>query len=472
MMIDPSQINRRFFFSYIHVFRPAMMISLFVPTAINGRKIKTNPGMMEQEYDFIILGTGLVECAVGCILSGRNKKVIMVDRNPMYGSDFATLKYSELESYFHSTDIVPELRVYDSEFSIDLTPKLLLADSNMVKMLVRHSIDEYLEFCRIPGSFLWKKKLHSVPTSETQSMTTGIIGIWQKPKVVRFFWNVRDYARSSLEGKAYKFKNTMREEFEGYGLNEDSMEFIGHAIALNLDDGYLERSPHETFEKIIMYVRSIICYENSMESPYLYPRYGLSEIAQGFARSCCTKGGEIMINAEIEKIDGERCEVFVKEPVNKRLIRLKGKKIISSQSYFQRSTISYEIIRGICIIRGDAEEVTRGAPSAQIIFLKGEFKRKNDIFVVVLGSEERSAPEGYKVAIISTVRETDMPEEEIMPVIGKLGDVIKYFVDVKPVYRTEDMENVIFTRGVDESPHFESVYDEIENICKRLNVYD
>lgn len=426
--------------------------------------------MVEQEYDFAILGTGLVECAIGCILAGKDKRVIMIDKNPMYGSDFATLKYTELESYFQGSDVVPELKVYDSEFSIDLSPKLFLTDSDMLKMLVKHNIDDYLEFCRIPGSFIWKKRLHSVPTNETQSMTTGVVGIWQKPKVMRFFWNVRDYAKAVLEGRTYKFKSTMREEFEGYGLNEDSMEFIGHAIALNLDDSYLDRPPQETFDKIIKYVKSIICYENSMESPYLYPRYGLSEIAQGFARGCCTKGGEIMIKAEIQQIDLEKMEISVREPVNKKLLKIRAGKIIADQSYFQRSEIAYEIIRGICIIRGNPKEVTKGASSAQIIFLKAEFKRRNDIFVVVLGEEEKSAPEGYKVAIISTVRETDTPEKEIEPVVMRLGDVVKYFIDVKPVYRAEDTENVIFTRGVDESPNLESVHAEIESICRKLNI--
>lgn len=425
---------------------------------------------MEQEYDFAILGTGLVECAVGCILAGKGKRVILVDKNQMYGADFATLKYTELEAYFQGPAIVPELKVYDSEFSIDLTPKLFLADSNMLKMLVKHGIDDYLEFCRIPGSFVWKKKLHSVPTNETQSMMTGVIGILQKPRVMRFFWNVRDYARAMLEDRPYKLKSTMREEFEKYGLNGDSMEFVGHAIALNLDDSYLDRPPQETLDKIVTYIRSIICYENSMESPYLYPRYGLSEIAQGFARSCCTKGGEIMINAEIENIDLERVEILVREPVNKSLLKIRAGKIISNQSYFQKSVVDHEMIRGICIIRGECVEVTESASSAQIIFLKSEFKRRSDIFVVVLGSEERAAPEGYKVAIISTVRETDAPEREIEPVIRRLGDVVKHFMEVRPVYRAEDGENVVFTRSVDESPHFDGVYEEIEDICRRLGV--
>ncbi|KAH9411985.1 GDP dissociation inhibitor [Ordospora pajunii] len=424
----------------------------------------------DEQYDFAILGTGLVECAIGCILAENNKKVILIDRNAMYGSDYATLRYSELESHFGSEEAIPELKVYDNEFCVDLTPKLFLADSKMLRMLVEHGIDEYLEFCRIPGSFLWKGKLYSVPTSETQSMTTGMIGMWQKPKVMRFFWNVREYAKAAMKGAGYKFKATMRDEFKEYGLSEESMELIGHGIALNLDDSYLDRNPKETFDKIITYIKSIVCYENAMESPYLYPRYGLSEIAQGFARSCCMKGGEIMINAEVLSVNESSAEIFVREPVNKEMLRIKATKIISDQSYFKRSAVEYEIIRAICVIRGEPCEVTRGASSSQIIFLKGEMRRRNDIFVVVLGCDEKATPDGYKVAIISTVKETSDPASEIKTVVGKLGDVVKTFMEVKPVYRAEDTENVIFTKGVNESPHFEDVYDEIEEICRKLNL--
>jgi Rab GDP dissociation inhibitor len=426
--------------------------------------------MIEQEVDYVILGTGVVECAMGCILANKGKKVIMIDRNPVYGSDFATLRYSEVEAYFRTGVLLPELQKHDTSFSIDLTPKMLLADSKMFKMLVKYKIDDYIEFTTIPGSFVWKRKLHSVPTNETQSVTSGVVGMWQKPKVMRFFWNVRDYAKAKMERRPYKFKKTMREEFEGYGLSEESMEFIGHAVALNLDDSYLERSPEETFDKIVLYVRSIMCYEHSLESPYWYPRYGFSEIAQGFARNCCTREGEIMINAEVQEIDTEDVTLVVREPVNGSLLRIKAQKIIADQSYFQEQVVVREIIRAIYIVRGGTEELTRGASSAQVIFLKSELKRKNDIFAVVLGSHEAAAPKGHKVVIVSTVRETQDPEREIEIVTKCLRNVVRSFIDVKPVYRTPDRENVIFTKGVDESPHLESVYDEIESICRKLDI--
>jgi len=40
---------------------------------------------MDQEYDCIVLGTGLKECILSGLLSIEGKKVLHIDRNPYYG---------------------------------------------------------------------------------------------------------------------------------------------------------------------------------------------------------------------------------------------------------------------------------------------------------------------------------------------------------------------------------------------------
>ena len=40
---------------------------------------------MDQEYDCIVLGTGLKECIISGLLSIEGKKVLHIDRNPYYG---------------------------------------------------------------------------------------------------------------------------------------------------------------------------------------------------------------------------------------------------------------------------------------------------------------------------------------------------------------------------------------------------
>lgn len=422
--------------------------------------------MSSNHYDYIILGSGFVESTMACILAHENKKVIIIDRNDVYGEDLATLQYTQLEKYFGTKEIDTNLQAFDREFCVDLTPKLLLANSDVVNLIVKYKVDESLDFVNIPGSFIFKKKLHSVPASESQSLKTGLVGFWEKPYVMKFFWDVKKYGQ---QRENYKFEDTMRDVFNKYGLSDDVREFIGHGIALNLNDSYLSRHPKETFEKICAYVRSVVSYENSLKSPYIYPKYGISGIIQGFVRSACISGAEVMLRAEILDIDINKLSIKLIEPVNKNKMKFTADKIISDQRYIQMHTESYEVIRGICILKGDSE-ITKKSSSSQTIFLKSEFNRKNDIFMVILGKDEEAAPEGYKVAIISTVKETLNPDLEIEPVISKLGNVVKKFIEVRNVYQTADVNNIYFTKGVDESTHFETLCCEIKNMCEKLGI--
>lgn len=61
---------------------------------------------MNEEYDCIVLGTGLKECILSGMLSVSGKKVLHIDRNSYYGGDtgnfdenlffnFSTLRFTE-----------------------------------------------------------------------------------------------------------------------------------------------------------------------------------------------------------------------------------------------------------------------------------------------------------------------------------------------------------------------------------------
>jgi Rab GDP dissociation inhibitor len=58
---------------------------------------------MDEEYDFIILGTGLTECVLSGLLSVQGNKVLHMDRNNYYGAESASLNLSQVslsESYY------------------------------------------------------------------------------------------------------------------------------------------------------------------------------------------------------------------------------------------------------------------------------------------------------------------------------------------------------------------------------------
>ena len=76
-------------------------------------------------------------------------------------------------------------------------------------------------------------------------------------------------------------KTTMSEVYKKFGLDENTSDFVGHALALHRDDKYLDSPCVETLKRIKLYSDSLARYG---QSPYLYPLYGLGELPQGFAR--------------------------------------------------------------------------------------------------------------------------------------------------------------------------------------------
>lgn len=50
----------------------------------------------DDNYDIIVLGTGLTECILSGIFSVEGKKVLHMDRNDYYGGESASLNLSQV----------------------------------------------------------------------------------------------------------------------------------------------------------------------------------------------------------------------------------------------------------------------------------------------------------------------------------------------------------------------------------------
>jgi len=53
---------------------------------------------MDEEYDAIVLGTGLKECIISGLLSVDGLKVLHIDRNNYYGGASASLNLNQVRS--------------------------------------------------------------------------------------------------------------------------------------------------------------------------------------------------------------------------------------------------------------------------------------------------------------------------------------------------------------------------------------
>ncbi|KAJ1952020.1 hypothetical protein EC988_003781, partial [Linderina pennispora] len=76
-----------------------------------------------EEYDAVVLGTGLVESIVASDIAAAEKKVLHIDRNPFYGGDYASFSligFIEWATRFRDPNQVPVVDIAIGDVEIQL----------------------------------------------------------------------------------------------------------------------------------------------------------------------------------------------------------------------------------------------------------------------------------------------------------------------------------------------------------------
>lgn len=432
---------------------------------------------MDETYDVIVLGTGLTECILSGLLSVEGKKVLHMDRNDYYGGDCASLNLTQLYRKFRPDQVVPEALGRDKDYNIDLIPKFILSSGELTKILVHTEVTRYLEFKQIAGSFVYRDgKISKVPSTEMEAVKSPLMGLFEKRRAKKFFeflqgWKDADPA--THQGLNLD-KDTMKTVYEKFGLEPGTQDFIGHAMALYLDDDYITKPARPTVNRIVMYSSSMARYG---KSPYLYPLYGLGELPQSFARLSAIHGGTYMLDKSIDEIVTDADGKFV--GVRSGAETVKAEQVIGDPSYFGagktesgkvRVVEEGKVIRAICFLKAPIPG-TDDSDSCQIIIPQNQVHRRNDIYVAMVSSNHNVCAKDIYVAIVSTIVETDRPEMEIAPGLQLLGQIHEKFVSISPLYTptsTGKSDNIFITRSYDATSHFETVVDEVRDVWKRV----
>ncbi|XP_004649045.2 rab GDP dissociation inhibitor beta [Octodon degus] len=239
---------------------------------------------MNEEYDVIVLGTGLTECILSGIMSVNGKKVLHMDQNPYYGGESASITpLEDLYKRFQLPGVPPASMGRGRDWNVDLIPKFLMANGQLVKMLLYTEVTRYMDFKVIEGSFVYKGgKIYKVPSTEAEALASSLMGLFEKRRFRKFLVYVANFDEKdsrTFEGIDPK-KTTMRDLYKKFDLGQDVIDFTGHSLALYRTDDYLDQPCCETIDRIKLYSESLARYG---KSPYLYPLYGLGELPQGFA---------------------------------------------------------------------------------------------------------------------------------------------------------------------------------------------
>lgn len=176
----------------------------------------------------------------------------------------------------------------------------------------------------------------------------------------------------------------MQEVYTKFGLEAGTQDFIGHAMALHLDDAYKRQPARETFQRIVLYTSSMARYG---KSPYLYPLYGLGELPQGFARLSAIYGGTYMLAKPIEEIVYDDEGKFAGVKSEGEIV--KAKMCIGDPSYFlngkeEKVLEEAKVVRAICFLKHPIPN-TDDSNSAQIIIPQNQVGRKHGKLLFLAG---------------------------------------------------------------------------------------
>jgi Rab GDP dissociation inhibitor len=427
---------------------------------------------MNETYDVVVLGTGLTECVISGLLSSSGKKVLHLDRNPYYGGESASLSLEQLYEKFRGKGKkAPDSLGKSRDYNVDLIPKFIMANGKLVKILRITGVTRYnMEFMLVEGSYVYKgNKIYKVPCTPAEVASSPLLGFLEKFRAKSLVSYVHGYEQS--DPKTHQgmdlSKVPMKEVYKKYGVNADTIDFLGHAVALYTNDDYLEKPGLDAVERMKLYAESLQMYG---KSPYVYPLYGLGELPQVFARLCAVNGGTYMLNKPVDKIHYDENGVVV--GVESQGETAKCSFVVGDPSYFpEKVKKTGQVIRVICIMSHPIEGTDK-AKSCQIIIPQKELKRKNDIYILVTSFAHKVAPAGKYIAIVSTTVETADPEKEVEPGLKLLGAVDEKFTYILDTYEPVSdgkKDKVFISKSYDATTHYETAAIDIVDLYERIS---
>ncbi|KAI9019572.1 GDP dissociation inhibitor-domain-containing protein [Phycomyces nitens] len=189
------------------------------------------------------------------------------------------------------------LRVSRS-YNLDMAPKLLSCQGELVETLIHSGVGRYLEFKSADDIFVFDettKGLEKVPSSKEDVFTNKAISLIDKRKLMKFLTYAVHYEDDETllqESKEMPYVQFLEKNFKITGKLQTA---IVYAIALS----DVKTLAKDGLERTKCFMTSIGRFGRG---GYLCPLYGGgSEIAQAFCRVCAVYGGIYILNHMVEK---------------------------------------------------------------------------------------------------------------------------------------------------------------------------
>ena len=191
-----------------------------------------------------------------------------------------------------------------------------MSGGKLVKILLKTRVSRYLEWKRIvcfysaidgtyvvqnkEGGFFSKGgiKIDKVPVTAKEALSSDLMGLLEKRRFQKFLEAMQNFEEGNPKTHGgIDMNKPAKLMFDKFSLEPNTIDFVGHAVALYTDESFMNLPAIDVIKKIQLYADSMGRYGNS---PFIYPIYGLGGIPEGFSRISAVNGGTFMLNTDID----------------------------------------------------------------------------------------------------------------------------------------------------------------------------
>eukprot|EP01102_Stenamoeba_stenopodia_P011857 TRINITY_DN366_c0_g1_i1.p1 TRINITY_DN366_c0_g1~~TRINITY_DN366_c0_g1_i1.p1 ORF type:complete len:590 (-),score=150.22 TRINITY_DN366_c0_g1_i1:74-1843(-) len=396
----------------------------------------------DTTFDAIIIGTSTVQSLLAGTLAVVGKKILHVDSNQFYGSEYTTWTLEGLTSFLEQNQNPKPVTTEETKdesnrpctvsvnvhkiagntlwasqsqlrsFNIDMIPKELWCTGDLVDVLVATNVTRYLEFHTIQQSFLYlDSKFEPVPCSKGDIFKSKFLGLSEKRKLMKFITLCSDPNNEALLSQ-------MDKPFSEFIMNQDLSpnlrSFILYSITLAFETpDRMTITTMEGLKRLQTYMKSVGRYGGS--TPFLYPSYGTSEISQSYCRLCAVHAGtyllrvtaeELLVDADnkvkgIVSTNGQQLSAPVVIADKASALSLLAK-LHPSSKYAQENKPQFGFCRAVCIAKAKLVQSNEENTLVVIPPQTAGINNKDAIHILQLSSMSQVAPRGYYLIHLTT----------------------------------------------------------------------
>ncbi|GEQ71580.1 hypothetical protein JCM33374_g5265 [Metschnikowia sp. JCM 33374] len=180
----------------------------YIPAVIphlSGLEKPNSHSLALDHCDILILGTGLVESILAAALAWQGVEVLHIDKNSHYGDTCSTLTVDQLKKWCVEVNQgrvahFSDAQIYipggksnnhfnSKDYGIDLSPRVMFAQSDLLALLVQSKVYKYLEFQSLSNFHVFendhfKSKLSN--TTKEEIFTDHALSLTTKRSLMKF----------------------------------------------------------------------------------------------------------------------------------------------------------------------------------------------------------------------------------------------------------------------------------------------